>query len=383
MIYLSGLNAVSTLGTTQTQVLATLSHQGPSKLVTESGFLPDNAVATLGHVPLPNVKGELRNLTLIKRCLDNMAQVLETVKKEVSPDRIGIVIGTSTSALTDVELEGQITETGTMKFDPRVYEIGIISEYVRKLIGGRGPSYTVATACSSSARAILSARNLILSGLCDAVIAGGTDSLSQVTVSGFHALGALDPKPARPFASDRAGINIGEGAGLCVVANRPLAPQAIKLLGGGASTDAYHVSAPDPTASGALLAVQAALQDAGLEPKDIGYINMHGTGTNLNDAMEGTLVREIFGNAVPVSSLKHLTGHTLGAAGIVEVAACGLMLASHLPLPFHPYHDKAIYADEFGDLDLVVTPNRPLVKDIIMTNNFAFGGNNTSLILGC
>ncbi|MEE0987182.1 MAG: beta-ketoacyl synthase N-terminal-like domain-containing protein, partial [Succinivibrionaceae bacterium] len=259
MIYLSGLNAVSTLGTTQTEVLATLSHQGPSKLVTESGFLPDKAVATLGHVPLPNVKGELRNLTLIKRCLDNMSQVIETVKKEVSPERIGIVIGTSTSALTDVELESQITETGTMKFDPRVYEIGIISEYVRNLIGGRGPSYTVATACSSSARAILSARNLILSGLCDAVIAGGTDSLSKVTVSGFHALGALDPKPARPFASDRAGINIGEGAGLCVVANRPLAPQAIKLLGGGASTDAYHVSAPDPTASGALLAVQAAL----------------------------------------------------------------------------------------------------------------------------
>lgn len=381
MIYLNGLNAISVLGTAKDEVLSSLQDPNFKGLKPYAGYLPDGQMAYLGAINLPNVSGELRNITLLNRCLSELKPILSELKKLVKPERIGIVIGTSTSALTDVEIESRVKIGEPLPFDPRVYEIGIISEHVRASTNVLGPCYTVATACSSSARAIISARNLIRSGLCDAVIAGGSDSLSKVTVSGFFALSALDLNLCRPFAYDRNGINIGEGAGLCVVSKMPLESKAVKLLGCGATTDAYHVSAPDPNADGAKVAVLTALKDANLKPSDIGYINMHGTGTKLNDAMEGKLVRDIFGDKVPVSSIKHLTGHTLGAAGIVEASLLAMILQNEIPLPYHPYAQDE-YVSEFGDIDLVVTCNRGPKSKILMSNNFAFGGNNTSLILG-
>lgn len=178
-----------------------------------------------------------------------------------------------------------------------------------------GPAYTLSTACSSSARAIISGRRLIEAGLVDAAIVGGADTLSRMPINGFHSLESLSPTLCQPFGRDRAGITIGEGAGLMLLTWEP---QPIALLGVGESSDAYHISAPHPQGEGAIRAINQALTDAQLTPDDVGYINLHGTATQLNDQIESMVVNALFGERVPCSSTKHLTGHTLGTAGITR-----------------------------------------------------------------
>ncbi|MZT09646.1 beta-ketoacyl-ACP synthase, partial [Citrobacter amalonaticus] len=211
----------------------------------------------------------------------------------------------------------------------------------------------------------------------DVAIVGGADTLSRMPINGFHSLESLSPTRCLPFARDRSGITIGEGAALMLLTREP---QPIALLGVGESSDAHHISAPHPEGVGAIRAIQQALDNAGLIPEQVGYINLHGTATPLNDQIESRVVNALFGERVPCSSTKHLTGHTLGAAGITEAALSMLILQHDLPLPVQDFslspRDPAL-----PPCGIIEQP-QPLERPFILSNSFAFGGNNTSILLG-
>ncbi len=387
MIFLNSISCDSILGRSDANVIQALANNQSDNLRSLSGYLPKGLSACLGRIEydLPKINNAgYRNCRLLIDCISRLKISIEDLKSKYSPERIGIVVGTSTSAITDVEndiLNLSQDDAFNFFYDFKMYEIGIISDFLKNYYGVTGPCFTVSTACTSSSKAIISAADLVQSGICDVVLACGTDSLSSVSVSGFYALGALSLEHCRPFASNRCGINISEGCGVTVVSKEMLCDDTIKLLGWGQTSDGYHISAPDPQGTQGINAVLAALHMAKLTPQDIGYVNMHGTGTKLNDSMEGCIIKAVFGKDTPVSSTKHLTGHALGAAAIVEAYIARLILQNNLTLPFHPYTTEEV-AEEFSDINLLtksgITPNSPY----IMTNNFAFGGNNTSLILG-
>ena len=295
-------------------------------------------------------------------------------------DRVGIVIGTSTSGIGDAEpaIKSSL-ESGSLPEDYHysIQEMGNAAQFIAELSGAKGPVYAISTACSSGAKALASGKRLITTGLCDVVIAGGVDTLCQLTVQGFSALEAVSKDVCNPFSKNRNGINIGEAAALFVLSRQQ---QGVILRGIGESSDAHHISAPEPNGEGAVSCMQLAIQDAGLETKDIDYINLHGTATALNDQMESIAVNQLFSHDVLCSSTKPFTGHTLGAAGAIEAAICWLMLADDGGVaPKHRWdgeHDLAI-----PQLNLV-TANQPSDSyRYVLSNSFAFGGNNIALIL--
>ena len=224
---------------------------------------------------------------------------------------------------------------------------------------------------------LISAHRLIESGLCDVVIAGGADTLSTVPINGFNSMGLISPTPCTPFCKGRDGISIGEAGGLMILSKEK---SELSLLGLGESSDAYHVSSPDPSGEGAISAMNMALSGAGLSPSDIGYINLHGTATKLNDAMEAKAVASIFSNKVPCSSTKYMTGHTLGAAGILESCILCYILENDLTLPLQSTEYRELDS-ELDDCGLILNSSRAS-KPFMMSNSFAFGGNNASVIIG-
>jgi 3-oxoacyl-[acyl-carrier-protein] synthase-1 len=299
--------------------------------------------------------------------------------------RVGIVVGSSTSGAASAEAAlVEKLRTGALApgFCYEQLEFGGLAGFLSQLIGARGPAYTVSTACSSGARALASARSLLRLGLCDAVISGAADSLCGLTTNGFAALGAISPGITNPFSRNRQGLTLGEGAALFLVTRDP---DGIQLVGVGESSEAHHISAPDPDGLGFEAAMRGALADASLAPEQIAYLNLHGTGTLQNDAAEGNAVQRIFGASLPCSSTKPLIGHALGAAGALEAAFCWLVLrgreGSEFPLPPHVFD---------GQLDPTLPPIRLVAKaeracspgrGYVMTNSFGFGGNDCTLVL--
>ncbi|WP_148253024.1 beta-ketoacyl-ACP synthase [Aidingimonas lacisalsi] len=319
-----------------------------------------------------------RNNRLLATALAQLEEPLNRVLNRYPRSRIGTVIGTSTSGIS--ETEQALAMAGRHAPFPPTFrytqqELGAPAHFVAESLALTGPAYSLSTACSSSARALASARRLLRSGECDAVIAGGADTLCQLTVKGFASLEAISDRPSLPFSLNRDGINLGEAAALFVMTRDE---GGIQLAGSGESADAYHVSAPRPDGSGAHAAMQAALRQAGRMPADIDYLNLHGTGTHHNDLMEARAVADLFGAACPAcSSTKGLTGHTLGAAGALEAAFCWLAL-EHGRYPPHIYDGH--YDPELPELPLI-TAARPCRPTLALSNSFAFGGNNASLLL--
>ena len=217
--------------------------------------------------------------------------------------------------------------------------------------------------------------------LCDAVIVGGADTLSALTVRGFQSLEAISRGVSNPMSVHRDGINIGEGACVMLMSRDP---SEIELLGVGASSDAHHISAPDPTGAGASDAMLRALADASMPPRDIDYINLHGTGTPLNDSMESHAVERVFGPGVACSSTKPLTGHTLGAAGAIELALCWLTLADiNVSNRLPPHRWDGARDPALATLHLVSCGESMGARPTrCLSNSFAFGGNNASLVIG-
>jgi 3-oxoacyl-[acyl-carrier-protein] synthase-1 len=213
--------------------------------------------------------------------------------------------------------------------------------------------------------------------MCDAVICGGVDSLCRLTVNGFSALDSVSDETCQPFSRNRQGINIGEGACLFVMSHNP---SGVQLSGVGETSDAHHISAPHPQGTGAIAAMQQALGDAQLTPEQVGYINLHGTATVQNDRMESLAVNEVFGSQVPCSSTKPLTGHTLGAAGAIEAGFCWLTFFADGRVP--PQWWDGQRDDDIAELHLAtVDGQHGAAPQHILSNSFAFGGNNIALIL--
>ena len=234
---------------------------------------------------------------------------------------------------------------------------------------------TISTACSSSAKVFASAARYIEAGIIDAAVVGGVDSLCLTTMHGFSSLQLVSDEPCRPFDAARKGMSIGEAAGFALV--EKIGSSSIALLGYGESSDAYHMSTPQPDGEGALGAMQQALTRAGLEPGEIDYVNAHGTATPANDRAEDRALVRLFGMRVPVSSTKGFTGHTLGAAGIVEAIVCFLAL-EHGLLPA-TLNSSAI---EPGLESNVLLENRAAQVRRALSNSFGFGGSNCSLVFG-
>ena len=294
--------------------------------------------------------------------------------------RIAVILGTSTSGVHAAE-EAYRTRIGDgplpNSFDyDHTQDLYSVAAYVRTAAGLRGPAYVVSTACASSARCFLDAQQLIAANLCDAAIVGGADSLCRMTLQGFAALELVSPVPCRPCAEDRAGISIGEAAGFALLERPdPSTPAAMRLLGGGASSDGHHMSTPHPEGAGAIAAMHHALRSAGIAPADIDWINLHGTGTRANDSAEDAAIHTVFGNTTPCSSTKAWTGHTLGACGVLEALIARECIAESLI----PGCLGVEAADPTFRADIVLGLRQAPLKTVL-SNSFGFGGVNCSLV---
>ena len=319
-------------------------------------------------------KLQSRNNQLLLSAFQEIEVCVAKALDGVDKSRVGIIIGTSTSGISDEEAAfPHLLSTGKFpdNFDLLQRELASPSNFLAQLLGTTGPTYSVSTACTSSAKALASGARLLKTGLVDAVIVGGVDSLCKFTIAGFDALESISPERTNPFSVNRNGINIGEAAALFLMSNKE---GPYRLTGWGESSDGHHISAPDPDGVGATLAINSALSMSKLGINQIDYINLHGTGTQQNDAMEAGVIFRLFGD-VPASSTKPLTGHTLGAAGAVEAIISCLAL-EHQKYPPHLWDKEQDPA--LPVLNLNSDTTKPL--NTIMSNNFAFGGNNTSLI---
>lgn len=389
--YLNALGLVCALGSGKQAVAAALFAGDCSGMRRQDGWVPERS-PTLGvvSVELPPLPAQLshcqsRNNQLLLAAAQEIEPQLRAAIERYGADRVGVVLGTSTSGIHEAsDAIARHLASGSLPADYRYaqQELCAPAAFLADWLGTQGPAYCISTACTSSARALLSARRLLSMGVCDAVVCGGVDSLCALTLNGFSALEAVSDTPCNPFSRNRAGINIGEGAALFLLSREP---GPIVFLAAAASSDAHHISAPEPQGLGAQMAMRAALAQAGLQPGDIDYLNLHGTATQHNDAMESLATHALFTAGVPASSTKPLVGHTLGAAGALEAAFCWLALSEFNPDRLLPPHLWDGVADpQLPTLDLVA-PGRRLDKAgrrYLMSNSFAFGGSNLSLILG-
>lgn len=388
---LTALGLINALGDSPTAIAERLFGSAPDRMTpwylkTTQRSVPAGKV----HESLPSLPDDLkayhcRNHQLAYAAYLQIADTLQACVQRFGAHRVGVVLGSSTAGLDATEeAYRHWDEVGQLPpgFNyHKQHAMGSVSRFVADVAGITGPAYTISTACTSSAKAFISAAGLLDLDVCDVVITGGVDTLCHMTLNGFEALGAVSGERTNPMSRHRQGLNIGEGAAFFLLSKEPA---AINFVGGGESCDAYHMSSPHPEGEGALASMQLALKDAGLAPDEIAYVNMHGTGTVLNDSMESKALHALLPD-VPCSSTKPFTGHTLGAAGATEAAFCWLAFqcaqSGALPLPAHYWDGQA--DEKLPELRLVragdVLP-QPSSATYFLSNSFAFGGNNCTLV---
>lgn len=338
--------------------------------------------------PLPPLPASLtaqdsRTARLAALAYRGVDDAMKATLERWGPARVALVLGTSTGGIDRTEgfhFEWYGAGAAVPAEPPPSYDyhrqhcFHAFADTLAALSGAEGPRYVISTACSSSAKVFSSAQRLLDLGLADAVLVGGADGLCHTTVRGFHSLGVMASEPCRPFGADRPGMNVGEGAGLLLL-EREGRPRAW-LRGVGESSDAYHMSSPDPEGRGALAAMRQALEEAGVRPDEIGYVNAHGTGTKYNDAAEAKALEALFDASVPVVSTKAYTGHTLGACGAVEaIFAIAALEEGWIPAAVgsHPLDSEV----------RLQIPDEVLERPLryALSNAFAFGGSNCSVLL--
>jgi 3-oxoacyl-[acyl-carrier-protein] synthase-1 len=338
------------------------------------------------RLPAELSKFECRNNRLAELALhqDGFFEAVQQAAERWGRRRVGVFLGTSTAGILQTELAYRERDpvSGAL---PASFEYGTthnsfsVADYVRRRCRLQGPAVAVSCACASSAKVFGSARRMIEAGLIDAALVGGVDSLCLTTLYGFHSLQLSSAAPCRPFDVARDGISIGEAAAFALLERSLKSGDGgdVLLLGIGESSDAYHMSAPHPEGLGARRAMQAALASAALEPGEIDYINLHGTGTPSNDRSESQAVTSVFGPTTPCSSTKGATGHTLGAAGALEAVISALAIK-------HGLMPGGVHT---GEIDPMLTAhyirdNRRAPITRVLSNSFGFGGTNCSLIFG-
>lgn len=378
--------SLSALGTTAQHVRQALT-QRQSCLTSRQDLLLEQACLVGAY------KGELtsslfdsqlqrldsRNLRLAITALQQIEDQVRAYTQQFPTHRLAIIMGTSTSGIAENEqpLQQYFSAPSVTPISYAKQEMDSLAQGLKQYLNWSGIAYTVSTACSSSAKAFAAGQRLLNADLADAVLVGGVDTLCKLTLNGFYSLDSLSRDICRPCGVNRDGINIGEAASLFLL-SKDTAP--VMLLGAGESMDAWHISAPHPEGRGAQQAMQQALQHAGVTAEQIDYLNLHGTATPQNDAMEIKAVRQIFGsNLVNLSSTKHQTGHCLGAAGALEAFICQQVLLDQSWLPLH----------QSGEIDPDLADQQYIQKTEVtqpiryaMSNSFAFGGSNISLIFG-
>ena len=391
-LLISHLSIVSSIGAGRAETLSSL-RSGASGLRPcqfETVELPTyvGEIDALADFKLPEALAafDCRNNRLAEMALaqDEFEVAVAGSVARYGPRRVGLFLGTSTSGILQAELAYRARDATSaslpQEFDyQRTQNIASLAGYVRQRLGIAGPSFVVSCACASTAKTFGNAARMIEAGLCDAAIVGGADTLCLTTLYGFHALALNAPGPCRPFDAARDGISIGEAAGFALL-EKPQADagcDAVMLLGVGESNDAHHMSSPHPDGIGARLAMERALTAAGLVPPDIDYINLHGTATRVGDAAEDLAVSSLFGSDTPCSSTKGQTGHSLGAAGIVEAIISVLAIDEGL-LPGSA-HTETVDPSFRSRYQLASEPAR---TDTVLSNSFGFGGSNCSLIFG-
>ena len=395
MIHLHRPGLISPLGNGTAATLATLYAPAAQPLTEEDGWLPNRRL-TVGRCPAHDWQPLPAGLPPEHHTANNhllwqaLCQIDDTIRAAIArfgTARIAVVLGTSTSggdanhAALAAHAHG--TPWAAAGFSVAKQLMSAPADFTAAAYRLRGPACGISTACTSGARALISAARLLNSGAADAVICGGVDTLSTLTMHGFAALELLSATRARPFSAARDGINIGEAATAFVASREALSDDTQILCGYGASSDAYHMSSPRPDGAGATAAIRAALNHAGLAPADIGWLNPHGTGTAQNDRMEAHAIAAILPRAA-CTPTKALTGHTLAAAGALEAALCWLVTSrrdnpgGRLPDARCPAYDPALPPIHLADAN----SRFPAGRRLALSTSFAFGGNNTALIIG-
>ena len=311
---------------------------------------------------------------------DGFDKAVGSAVRRFGADRLGVLMGTSTSSVGRTERAyRELRDDGRWPesyVQPNTHHPHSAGAFVAQRIGAEGPALTISTACSSSARVFASAERWLRAGIVDAVVVGGVDTLCLSVIYGFHSLQLVSPTRCRPFDINRDGLNLGEAGGFALLtARRDTAEPAGWLKAYGESSDAHHMSSAHPEGLGARLAIELALARGGLEPGDIGYLNLHGTSTPANDAIEGKLCASLFDTRTRMSATKGWTGHALGAAGIVEAALClDVLTCGWIPGTLGTEHVMSEIAEH------LVLEGEAAQPRYAMTNSFGFGGNNCSLI---
>lgn len=354
-------------------------------------FLTTTELYSPGQLlPLGLVRGDLatvaiadadsRNNRLLSSATTPLLAEIERLKSRYGTARIGIVIGTSTSGIAEGEAAVRWQNDHLSLIPGYRYttqEFSAPTRFLARWLGVSGPAWVVSSACTSGGKALTCAARLLRLGVCDAVVAGGVDTLCRMTVAGFSALQVTSARRCNPFSVNRDGINIGEGAAMFIL-SRQEGP--VRLAGWGETSDAHHISSPDPEGKGAEAAMAQALAMENLAAERVDYVNLHGTGTQQNDHMEGLVAARVFGRKPACGSTKPLTGHTLAAAGAIEALFCWLLLQrSDGKLPQHRWDGvpDPVFASLGGlGRTALASPAR-----YAMSNSFAFGGNNLALLL--
>lgn len=379
-IAVDSVSFLSSLGDYDT-MLKRLVGETPRDVMTELdtvfGLVEADRLASYAQPAYRYTRAEQVALALI----DQRRGRIEECLAGYDPERIAVVVGTTAGGMAEAESSRRPGHEFTGDYDFRYQRLGSLAAFTAKRLGARGLVTGVSTACTSGARAIgLGIRWLSL-GWCDVAVVGGIDTMCGMTSRGFASLEAVSPGFCHPFDADRDGINLGEGGALLVLSRRePGEASGVVFAGYGESMDAWHMSAPHPEGSGIARAMADAVSMAQMRADEVGYINMHGTATPHNDAMEAAAVLRVIGTGVPVSSTKPMTGHTLGAAGALEAVICyGLLTEDIDTLPVqHGLRRKDPSMDE---LQVVDEPRCRLERPWVMSNSCGFGGHNTSLVL--
>ncbi|MDU8924507.1 beta-ketoacyl-ACP synthase [Pasteurellaceae bacterium LIM206] len=392
MIYLQQPTVVSCLGANLKENIDFLLSDFSSPLKASHHWITNKEIL-IGEVsrlvPLPENTAKIyrtRNNQLLWTAVVQQDAEIQAIIERFGTERVAVVIGTTNTGVDD-NFAAFTTHHQTQSWDSSTYchEFQLLSspaDFLAAHYGLSGPAYSISTACTSGARAIISAARLLQTNLCDAVICGGVDALAHLAINGFYSLEALSQGQAKPFASNRDGINMGEAAAIFIATRENI---GLPLLGYGASSDAYHMSAPKPDGEGAVTAIQKAMDMAQLGSEAIGWVNLHGTGTTHNDAMEARAFSHCFSHDIPMTSTKAVTGHTLGAAGALEAALVwGIVSRTLNPsgkLPKQQCRDEK----DTNIPNIKLTDERSYwlsERRIGLSSSFAFGGNNAILIIG-
>jgi 3-oxoacyl-[acyl-carrier-protein] synthase-1 len=390
-IYIAGLGIISAIGNNVAECLASLQQYKDG-----IGTMQHLTSVHKDELPVAEVKlsnealAELSGLPshISRTALLSAVAAAEALKDAAIPNlaslKTGFISANTTGGMDKTECfyETFLADSKKGKLRDVVYhECGSVTELVAEHLGITGYTSTISTACSSSANSIMYGARLIRHNKLDVVIAGGTDALTRFTLNGFNTLMILDSAPCMPFDENRHGLNLGEGAGYVVLVSAKVAAGLQKLYcrltGGHNANDAYHQTASSPDGTGSYMAMQGALKQSGLQPSDISYINLHGTGTANNDASESTAIRRLFEPHYPkMSSTKSFTGHTLGASGGVEAVFSALSVQQNIvypnlrlttPLAGFPFAAETFYGDD-------------TIINHVLSNSFGFGGNCSSLV---